>query len=413
MRDSVLDRISELLQGVAEDEKKNKVERTRATYLLQLMANRQLHDGAGVDREKAKKVLDFYFDKLQRLEKELLALKDSDAIGRKKEEIEALKAEVRTLAFVGTSRKYPAKTLRIADEDVVITEPLIQSEIIGAMSGGLLYESSKYVGLIQGLFVADRQGGTGTDYKQTLNAGITETLVDVDVMSEEEYLQRLGRVARTKGTKSVIHISYDRDRLLTNLENDLGAKRGKYASLEEAKAGNVRINTFFEIFNSANNPELLNLLTIYATKSNMSDMDLLRLKQGITSAKTTSEALVSTFAEKLKDEMSEEVKYYIKELKRPYAKIGQTRKNFRSRYNGKYDEVIYNEAEIDKEPTINKIITWEESVTEDGTQKGIVRNAVGEILAYITVSYTDNGCTVYEYANPIDRKKRNAYIETC
>ena len=260
LRDAVSKGLEDRLGKV---DQKDSVKKNRADYLLKLIKNKRENDNKPDDERKklraeAKKILDEMFGKVERFEKIRLKLEYGKEItteemaafttykyGEKEttsEEFKYLGKADKLLIVQANIEELKAKVRGLADKG------LIQLEIIGEMSGDLLHDASKYIGLTQGLVITDIQGGTGTDYSQTLNTGITLHLADTDVLTDEDLAQWRGRVARREGNESVIHEYYDKARMLMNLKNDLGVEAGAYEDFERARTENIRIDTFYEMF---------------------------------------------------------------------------------------------------------------------------------------------------------------------
>ena len=144
-------------------------------------------------------------------------------------------------------------------------------------------------------------------------------------------------------------------------------------------------------FKAADRADLEALLEKYVI-GKISEYELILLMINMKSKKATSEGLLSSFSERMRDKyLVEKYKEYIKALKRPYGNIGESlefRLSKYAGYEGKVDELVFN-----ANGEIIRIITWE----NDEQTQGVLRDAAGNIQKYLKVAWTENGVSLKEY----------------
>ncbi|MDR0676485.1 MAG: hypothetical protein LBF97_05550, partial [Elusimicrobiota bacterium] len=284
---------------------------------------------------------------------------------------------------------------------------LLQLEIDGEVAGeDRLYNVSRYMSLMMGLVIVDERGATGTDYKQTRDFGINLNLADIDTLSDEATNQRRGRVVRSFGSRSLITEYFDSVRLKDRLFNDLHLSLAGWADrdFEEELKNNMHMQAIKRNFETQKRDDLIQLLKEYANGT-ISTSNLILLKINIAAAKSTSEALINNFSEKLRDKyLIEKFKSTIEELRRPYASVGQIRK-IGTRINSITGEREIAEEIYDKSGKLIKTIIWEDA-----------NNTLGRIeeagQADIYIRFDEKTGILTEYKSKNGRDSRTNEIRT-
>ncbi|MCP4482245.1 MAG: hypothetical protein GY817_05615, partial [bacterium] len=340
---------------------------SKAQYLLQLIKNRESYLNAS-DQEKANRdnkreeFLAKHYDFFQKMN---IEIREKEALGKD------------TTSLVSKVKELKNKVCNFAKNP----ENGVMFEIIDPMTSDRIYQSSKYLALTQGLLFGDSQIGTGTDFKQTKEAGLTLHLADIHKLTDDDLAQRRGRVVRSVGNESIIHEYYVENRMLNTLKEELSVEG---------------IGVYKTIFHRQKDEATLQVLSKYEGNESLIDSEYLRLLVKILSAKRTSENLLGAYSEQLQDKyLIEPIKEMISELKRPYGKAGQVRHIELAGRDNLFVEKIYNKFDLN-----NPIITifWE---NEERTYARVEKK---NIQKYITFNETLYGGTVYEYNSSEDRK---------